>query len=100
MDRVAQAPAAAILVQREAAGRTGRPRSTSTGLFKRFGDLEVLKGVSLTAHEHDVIAILGASGSGKSTLLRCINLLEVPDSGEVHVGGELIRMKDRPARPG
>ena len=64
-----------------------------TDLFKRFGDLEVLKGVSLTAYEHDVIAILGASGSGKSTLLRCINLLEVPDAGEVHVGGELIRMR-------
>ena len=62
-------------------------------LFKRFGDLEVLKGVSLTAYEHDVIAILGASGSGKSTLLRCINLLEVPDAGEVHVRGELIRMR-------
>ena len=62
-------------------------------LYKRFGDLEVLKGVSLTAHEHDVIAILGASGSGKSTLLRCINLLEVPDAGEVHVGGELMRMR-------
>ena len=69
------------------------------GLHKRFGDLEVLKGVSLTAYEHDVIAILGASGSGKSTLLRCINLLEVPDSGQVHVGGELIRMKaDRRGR--
>ena len=62
-------------------------------LYKRFGDLEVLKGVSLTACEHDVIAILGASGSGKSTLLRCINLLEAPDAGEVHVGGELIRMR-------
>ena len=62
-------------------------------LYKRFGDLEVLKGVSLRAHEHDVIAILGASGSGKSTLLRCINLLEVPDAGEVRVGGELIRMR-------
>ena len=62
-------------------------------LHKRFGDLEVLRGVSLTAYEHDVIAILGASGSGKSTLLRCINLLEIPDSGEVHVAGELIRMK-------
>ena len=68
-------------------------------LYKSFGDLEVLKGVSLTAYEHDVIAILGASGSGKSTLLRCINLLEVPDAGEVHVGGELIRMKrDRRGR--
>ena len=69
------------------------------GLYKSFGDLEVLKDVSLTAHEHDVIAILGASGSGKSTLLRCVNLLEVPDAGEVHVGGELIRMKsDRRGR--
>ena len=69
------------------------------GLCKRFGDLEVLRGVSLAARERDVIAILGASGSGKSTLLRCINLLEVPDAGEVHVGGELIRMKaDRRGR--
>ena len=68
-------------------------------LYKSFGDLEVLKGVSLTAYEHDVIAILGASGSGKSTLLRCINLLEIPDAGEVLVGGELIRMKrDRRGR--
>ena len=69
------------------------------GLCKSFGDLEVLRGVSLTAHEHDVIAILGASRSGKSTLLRCINLLEVPDGGQVHVGGELIRMKAGRAMP-
>ena len=48
-------------------------------LHKRFGDLEVLKGVSLTARVGDVIAMIGASGSGKSTLLRCINLLETPD---------------------
>jgi ABC-type histidine transport system ATPase subunit len=62
-------------------------------LYKRFRNLEVLKGVSLTAYESDVISILGSSGSGKSTLLRCINLLERPDSGEVYVGGELIKMK-------
>jgi ABC-type histidine transport system ATPase subunit len=62
-------------------------------LHKRFGDLEVLKGVSLTAHVGDVIAMIGSSGSGKSTLLRCINLLETPDSGKVVVNGELIRMK-------
>ena len=61
-------------------------------LHKSFGDLEVLKGVSLTAHQGDVIAMLGASGSGKSTFLRCLNLLEVPDSGAVRVHGELIRM--------
>ncbi|MDH3514493.1 MAG: ATP-binding cassette domain-containing protein, partial [Gammaproteobacteria bacterium] len=50
------------------------------------------KGVSLTAQEGDVIAMLGSSGSGKSTFLRCINLLETPDEGRVYVGGELIRM--------
>jgi octopine/nopaline transport system ATP-binding protein len=60
---------------------------------KSFGDHQVLKGISLEAHEGDVISILGSSGSGKSTFLRCINLLEMPDSGEVWVGGELIRMK-------
>jgi len=62
-------------------------------LRKCFGDHEVLKGISLEAHKGDVISILGSSGSGKSTMLRCINLLETPDSGEVRVDGELIRMK-------
>ncbi len=61
-------------------------------LHKSFGQLEVLKGVSLSAANGDVIAMIGSSGSGKSTLLRCINLLETPDAGEVHVAGELIRM--------
>jgi octopine/nopaline transport system ATP-binding protein len=62
-------------------------------LHKRFGNLEVLKGVTLAAREGDVISILGASGSGKSTLLRCINMLEIPDSGDVIVGGETIGLK-------
>jgi ABC-type histidine transport system ATPase subunit len=62
-------------------------------LHKYFGADEVLKGISLEAHEGDVIAMLGASGSGKSTFLRCLNLLETPTSGKVYVGGELIRMK-------
>ena len=64
-------------------------------LYKRFGALEVLKGVSLTACDHDVVAILGSSGSGKSTLLRCMNLLETPDSGNIWIEGELIRMAAR-----
>src|SRR5215470_1258820 len=67
-------------------------------MHKCFGELEVLKGVSLEAHEGDVIAILGSSGSGKSTMLRCINLLETPDSGRVYVAGELIKM--RPTKDG
>ena len=64
-------------------------------LKKSFGSLQVLKGISLEAHEGDVISILGASGSGKSTFLRCINLLEMPDSGDVTVGGETIAMRRR-----
>lgn len=63
------------------------------GLHKRFGPLEVLKGVSLTANQGDVIAIIGGSGSGKSTLLRCINMLELPSAGSVTVHGEEIQMK-------
>ncbi len=62
-------------------------------LHKSFGSLEVLKGISLTAHDHDVISMIGSSGSGKSTFLRCINLLETPDSGKVWIDGELIRMR-------
>ncbi len=65
-------------------------------LHKRFGEVEVLKGVSLAAKTGDVIAMIGSSGSGKSTLLRCINLLEIPNSGRVAVNGELIRMKSLP----
>jgi ABC-type histidine transport system ATPase subunit len=57
-------------------------------IHKSFGDLEVLKGISMTAHEGDVISILGSSGSGKSTFLRCINFLETPDSGRIVLEGE------------
>ncbi len=64
-------------------------------LYKSFGQLEVLKGISLKADEHDVVSILGSSGSGKSTFLRCINLLETPTSGKVYVRGELIEMVTR-----
>ncbi|OGR27651.1 MAG: histidine/lysine/arginine/ornithine ABC transporter ATP-binding protein [Desulfobacterales bacterium RIFOXYA12_FULL_46_15] len=62
-------------------------------LHKRFGNVEVLKGISLTASKGDVISILGSSGSGKSTLLRCINFLEMPDRGKIIVGGEEILME-------
>ncbi|MFG6501540.1 MULTISPECIES: ABC transporter ATP-binding protein [unclassified Sulfitobacter] len=61
-------------------------------LHKSFGSHDVIKGVSLEAQKGEVIAILGASGSGKSTFLRCINLLETPNSGEVWLAGEQMRM--------
>ncbi|WP_227368792.1 ABC transporter ATP-binding protein [Halomonas sp. M20] len=63
-------------------------------LKKRFGDNEVLKGLSLQAHQGDVITLIGASGSGKSTFLRCMNLLEQPNEGELIVHGETIRFKE------
>ncbi len=69
------------------------PALVVENMHKRFGDLEVLKGISLAANDGDVIALIGSSGSGKSTLLRCINLLETPDKGHVYVSGELIRMR-------
>ena len=71
------------------------PALSVRDIHKSFANVEVLKGISLDAHEGDVISILGASGSGKSTLLRCINLLEIPDAGSVTVAGETIRMKPR-----
>ncbi len=54
-------------------------------LYKRFGELEVLKGVDLTIDAGEVFTIIGASGSGKSTLLRCINFLEEPTSGWIYI---------------
>ena len=67
-------------------------------LHKRFGPLEVLRGVSLAAREGDVLSIIGASGSGKSTLLRCVNLLELPSRGRILISGEEVRLK--PGREG
>jgi polar amino acid transport system ATP-binding protein len=63
-------------------------------IHKRFGALEVLKGVSMRARKGDVVAVIGSSGSGKSTFLRCINLLEVPDRGTIAINGEEIRFGD------
>jgi ABC-type histidine transport system ATPase subunit len=63
-----------------------------TDLHKSYGPLEVLKGVSLTARQGEVVALIGSSGSGKSTLLRCINMLEVPEGGTVRVAGEEIAL--------
>ncbi|MFN9448741.1 MAG: ABC transporter ATP-binding protein [Rubrivivax sp.] len=77
---------------------TSNPEATppavlhADGIVKRFGTTTVLDGVSLQARQGDVIAMIGASGSGKSTFLRCLNLLEQPNAGTLHVAGEAIRL--------
>lgn len=63
------------------------------GLHKSFGSHEVLKGVSISAREGDVVTLIGGSGSGKSTLLRCVNFLETPTSGKILIGGEEVRCR-------
>ena len=64
-----------------------------SGLEKSFGSLKVLRDVSLQAEESSVLSIIGASGSGKSTLLRCLNLLEMPDRGELEIAGEQVHFE-------
>ena len=63
-------------------------------IYKNFGDLEVLKGVSTKIDKGEVVSIIGVSGSGKSTLLRCMNLLEEPTFGEVWIEGQLMTPVD------
>ena len=60
------------------------------GICKRFGELEVLKGVDIDIAKGEVVCILGPSGSGKSTLLRCVNLLEPPEEGDIYIEGKSI----------
>ncbi|WP_256752707.1 amino acid ABC transporter ATP-binding protein [Mesorhizobium sp. Mes31] len=64
-----------------------------TNIEKRFGDNLVLKGVTVTIAEGSVTALVGPSGGGKSTLLRCINLLEIPTSGTVRIGDEMLEFR-------
>jgi len=63
-------------------------------VYKSFGELDVLSGVSCEIKDGEVVAIIGPSGSGKSTLLRCMNLLEVPTSGEIWMDESLISEPD------
>lgn len=71
---------------------TGRPagRISIANLTKRFGDKDVVKGVTLTVEPGQVVAIIGPSGAGKTSLLRCVNLLETPTSGRIEVAGHLV----------
>ncbi len=73
--------------------KQGKEAIRVESLYKDFGQLKVLKGLSVAANEGDVISLIGSSGSGKSTFLRCMNLLEIPTAGEIYVAGEHIRLK-------
>ena len=70
------------------------PMIEARDVHKRFGALEVLKGVSLTISKGEVVAVIGPSGSGKSTLLRCLNHLETIDRGHVEIEGETLVSSD------
>jgi polar amino acid transport system ATP-binding protein len=68
-----------------------------TGLHKRFGETEVLKGIDFSLEKGQVMSIIGSSGSGKTTLLRCINFLERPNKGVMKVKGETLFDADDPS---
>jgi polar amino acid transport system ATP-binding protein len=72
-----------------------RPMVRVSNVRKRFGGLEVLKGIDLEVRAGETVVVLGPSGSGKSTLLRCLNHLETIDSGSIRVNGELIGFRMR-----
>lgn len=65
---------------------------------KQFNNIEVLRNINLTVERGTVVSILGSSGSGKSTLLRCMNWLEQPDSGEIHIGGMRLGIDEHSGR--
>ena len=71
-------------------GPTGRPALEVVGLWKSFGDNDVLRGIDLAVAEHEIVCLIGSSGSGKSTLLRCINLTEPIDAGRIVIGSDEI----------
>ena len=74
---------------------TPAPIIAVKNLHKKFGNLEVLKGVDLNIYKGDVVAIIGPSGCGKSTFLRCLNLLEQPNAGQILLNNEYVFKNER-----
>src|SRR3954447_3197752 len=78
--------------------RNGYPMVRIENVHKWYGELEVLKGITLDVGSGEVVCIIGASGSGKTTLLRCINFLETYESGRIYVDDELVGYRERAGR--
>ena len=74
------------------------PMVRSVDVHKRFGRLEVLRGVSMEVAKGEVVVLIGASGSGKTTFLRCINHLERVNAGRIYVDGELVGYREKNGR--
>src|SRR5205807_5209126 len=74
---------------------TSDPMVKAEAVHKRFGRLEVLRGIDLEVAPKEVLCLIGPSGSGKSTFLRCINHLEKIDAGRLYVDGELVGYRER-----
>jgi polar amino acid transport system ATP-binding protein len=76
----------------------GAPAVSIKKLSKSFGGIEVLRDIDLVVNKGEVVSVLGSSGSGKSTMLRCINWLEVPDQGAIHIAGQRIGVNEQTGR--
>ena len=71
-----------------------RPLLKIEGLQKSFGQIDVLKGISMTVRKGEVVSIIGPSGSGKTTLLRCVNFLETYEHGSIQIAGQEVGFRD------
>lgn len=78
--------------------KAAQPLLHIRGLHKRFGEVEVLKGIDLEVEQGQVVSIIGSSGSGKTTLLRCVNLLEEFQAGEISIDGQIIGYTEKNGR--
>ena len=77
---------------------TDVPAVSIKKMSKSFGDIEVLRDIDLVVNKGEVVSVLGSSGSGKSTMLRCINWLEEPDRGSIHIAGQRIGVNEQAGR--
>jgi ABC-type histidine transport system ATPase subunit len=95
-----QMPIEAEIIEEHPSPNPAQPVLRAENVHKTLGTHPVLCGVSLAARAHEVVSVLGASGSGKSTLLRCLNLLEVPDRGDIWFRNERLSIRPPTGRSG